>query len=410
MSKKNISQVLFILGVFTTALLLFPYLDAHASSIWQATGSSKGYVSSGAGYETDVTVSDTGIVYTAFEDKQNGKKARVRKLDGSNWTNLADSNNPLGLISSSWGHKPIITAKGSEVYVAFSDQANGKKIRIKKWDGSSWADLSDPSYPNGLISAQQGNEPELVFDKAQNILYVAFQDAASGNRVKVMQWDGDAWSTVSDENNPEGLVSSGAGAEVALEASKIGNSLYLVYEEVSANLRLRVKKYDGSRWSDITDSAHSNGLITDTPGYSPAISVDSQDRIYLVYTYKKEGNTHIMRWDGTAWNLLGNGLAIKGKSIESTVLVDGNDNVIVAMSQYKKVGKQKKSWRVRVRKWDGQNWKDTADSSHRQGFLSKKGKGDPALAEGNGQIYVAFTDYSSRRRARVMYFNPASIQ
>lgn len=410
MFKKNISPVLFTLGTVVVSLLFFPYFSAQANSVWQVVGSNKGYVSLGVAGETDVVVSDTGIVYTAFQDNRNGKKARVRKFEGSSWTDLADSNNPFGLISSSKGYKPALAVKGSEVYAAFSDQANGKKIRVKKWNGSSWTDLADAAYPNGIISAQQGSEPELTFNKAQDILYVAFADSASGSRVKVMCWNGSAWSTVSDESYLDGLVSSGAGAEVALAPSKIDNSLYLVYEDVSTNLRLRVKKYDGSHWTDISDSGHPDGLITSTAGYSPALDVDAQDRIYVVYTYKKEGDTYITQWDGNAWNPLGSGLVVKGKSIESTVTVDDGNNVVVAMSQNKKVGKSKKSWRVRVREWDGQNWKDVADSSHRHGFLSKKGKGDPSLAADNGKIYISFTDCGFRCRARVMYFNLSSVQ
>lgn len=412
--NKNEGKIYFrflITASVFVAVMFFSIIGfADASSVWQVTGSNKGYVSSGAGYETDVAVSDNSIVYTTFQDKRNGKKARVRKFDGNSWADLADSNNPLGLVSASQGNKPAVAAKGNEVYAAFSDKANGNKIRVKKWDGSSWSDLSDATYSSGLVSTSGGSEPELVFNKSQTILYIAFQDATSGNRIKIMQWDGSVWSAVSDDNNPEGLVSAGTGAEVALAPSKAYDDIYIVFEDVSANHRLRVKKWDGSHWLDVTDAAHSDGLITSTAGYSPALDVDTQDRVYVVYTYKKEGNTYITQWDGSAWNPLGNGLAIKGKSIESTVAVDDSDNVIVAMSQNKKVGKSKKSWRVRVRKWNGQSWNDVADSGHKQGFLSRKGKGDPSLATGNGKIYISFTDYSSRRRARVMYFDPANVQ
>lgn len=410
-NQRNIySRILPAVGVFTLGIFLFMFDITAASSVWQAAGSNKGYVSSGAAGETDVVVSDTGIVYTAFQDNRNGKKARVRKLDGNSWTDLADSNNSLGLISTSQGNKPAITAKGNEVFAAFSDKANGQKIRVKKWDGSNWTDLSDVTHASGLVSSGAGSEPELAFNLSQRTLYLGFQDVASGNRIKIMQWDGSAWSTVSDDNNSEGLVSSGGGAEVALAPSKVHDDIYIVFEDASASLRLRVKKWDGIRWLDVTDSSHSNGLITSTPGYSPSIDVDSQDQIYLVYTYKKEGNTHIIYWDGTSWNLLGNGLAIKGKSIESTVVVDNSDNIFVAMSQFKKVGKQKKSWRVRVRKWNGQGWANVADSNHRNGFLSKKGKGDPSLATSNGKIYISYSDYSSRRRARVIFFDNANLR
>jgi len=399
------TNIYFLLITSIALVAILPALPAKANTVWQVAGSSKdkGFASSGAGYETDVAATDQGTAYIAFQDKKNSKKARVRKFNGNSWVDLANANNPQGLISVRQGYKPAIIASGNQVYAAFSDQANNSRVRIKKWDGNNWSDLSDPSHPSGLISSGKGNEPEFTFDKSNNLIYIAFQDENSGNKIKVMKWDGSEWSDASDENNPSGLV--GYGAEVAIAPSRVDNSIYIVYEDVSANLRLRVKKYDGSHWSDITDSAHSNGLISSTPSYSPSISLDSQDRISLVYTYKKEGPTHILYWDGSSWTTLGNGIVASGKTIESQIILDSNDKIFVAMSQRRK---GKTGWGIRVQKWNGQTWVDVSDSSHSKGYLSKKGKGDPSLAVGGNNIYISFTDGGKHRRARVMFFNSGS--
>ena len=408
LTKKSFFQFKLMLLAFAGIILFLPVLKSQASTVWQVTGS-KGVVSTGAGYETDITTSDQGIVYTAFQDKKFGKKARVRKFNGSSWSDLADADNPRGLVSAREGYKPALAAKGNSVYIAFSDQSQNYRVKVKKWDGVNWTDLSDNNHPLGLISSQKGEEPEIQLNKSGSLLYVAFRDELSGSRIKVMQWNGTGWAEVSDENNPSGLISSAGGAEVAIVSSKIDDSLYLTYEDVSNNLRLVVKKFDGSHWSTVTDSTHSDGLITTTPAYSPSISVDSNDHLYLVYTYKKEGDTRILHWDGSSWNTLGNGIVSSGKTIESTVEVDSQNNVLVAMSQYKKVGKRKASWGIKVKKWDGQLWKDVSDSRTPQGFLSRKGKGDPSLTSFGGKIYISFTDYGMSRKARIMFFNPTGI-
>ncbi len=391
--------------IFTGIILFLPFLKTQASTLWQTAGlKNKGFASAGAGNETDITTSNLGTVYIAFQDKKSGSKVRVRKLNGDEWVDLADSNSPGGIVSSQEGYKPSVVAKEDEVYVTFSDQSENNRIRVKKWNGSTWNDLSDSLHPLGLISSQKGEEPEIMFNKSGNFLYVAFRDEASGNRIKFLKWNKSQWEEVSDENNPGGFASPGAGTEVAIAASKIDDSMYLTYEDVSNNLRLKVRKFDGSHWTDITDSAHPDGLITKMPAYSPSLDVDSQDRLYIVYTYKREGNTYVLYWNGSNWGSLGNGIAARGKTIESTIGVDGNNNVLVAMSQYKKVGKRKISWGIRVKKWSDNSWKDVSDSKHKQGFLSKKGKGDPAFAFFSGKTYISFTDCGFSKKARVMFY------
>jgi hypothetical protein len=392
---KSRGALLFVFLV--GGLIIFPNLQVSAKTVWQAAGPAKGYVSAGAGYETDISASSQNQVYAAFEDKSYSKKIRVRKYNGSSWVDLADSNNPHGLITSSPGLKPSVAAKGDEVYVAFTEKATGWRIHVKRWDGSSWSDLADGSHADDLISSGMGYEPELEWDKSQTNLYVAFQDMASGGKVKVMKWDGSAWQDASDGSHPNGLVSSGEGVEAGLAASQIDDSIYLTYEDTSAGLRLRVKKYDGANWTDVTDAAHADGLITNTAAYSPSIAVDSQDRIYLVYTYKKEGATRIIYWNGTSWLPLGNGIVTSGKTIESQVNIDSGDRITVAYSQLKKTGKKSKSWGIRTARWDGQKWVD-------QRSLSKKGKGDPSLTLGSGKVFIIFTDCSARKKVRVMFY------
>lgn len=395
--EKINSRYVWFFSFLVGGLIFIPCIQVSANTVWQAAGSAKGYVSSGAGYETDISASSQNQVYAAFEDKSYSKKIRIRKFNGSNWIDLADPNNPDGLITSSQGLKPSVAAKGDEVYVAFTEKATGWRIHVKRWDGSSWSDLADGSHAAGLISSGAGYEPELEWDKSQSNLYVAFQDMASGGKVKVMKWNGSAWQDAADGTHPNGLVSSGGGAEAGLTASQTDNSIYLVYEDTSAGLRLRVNKFDGANWTDVTDAAHANGLVTNTAGYSPSIALDSQDRIYLVYTYKKEGDTHIIYWNGSNWLPLGNGIVSSGKTIESQVIVDSGDRITVAYSQLKKSGKKGKSWGIRTARWNGQKWVD-------QGSLSKKGKGDPSLTLGSGKVFIIFTDCSARKKARVMFF------
>ncbi len=390
---------------FGVCLVSAVQVQAGIKNGWHiAASGNKGFASENAGYETDIAVSEAGEMYIAFQDKRLNKRVRVRKLVSNKWIDLADNNNPKGAVSGAKAFNPNLAVRNGKVFVAFMDVVAGNRVRVKEWNGSVWRNLADGTYPDGLISFDIGEEPEIKFNRSGTLLYATWRDIASGGRIKVLKWDGVNWSAVTSDNFPDGLISPGSAAEVTLVASKINDSMYFAYEDVTQNFRLAVKKWDGANWSAVADATHPDGLVSATPAYSPSIDVDSMDRIYAVYTYEREGRTYLHFWDGTNWQILGNGIVAEKKTIESTVGVSSKDEVFVAMSQYKKVGKKKIAWGTRVRKWNGNRWVDLEDKKYRQGFISRKGKGDPALAFSGGRIFVSFTDYASSRRARLMSF------
>lgn len=398
---NNRKKIAAISAVLALSFAVASEKSFGAVSSWSdisGAGGKNGLISDKKSGETDIAVSEGGEIFAAYQ--YGNKKAQVKKYDGTRWIELADANNPHGLISAKKGGNPTLATQDGEVYAAFMDNANGTRTRVKKWDGAVWTDLSDGAHPSGLISAMKGFEPVLCFDKSGENLYAAFRDEAGGQKIKVMKWnESSGWSDVADESNADGLISGGVASEVELKSSKINDDVYAAFEDRVNGGRIRAKKWNGSSWQDLSDGNHPEGLVSSVAGFSPAIEPDSLGNLFLIYTGKNGKNTYIHKWNGSNWEDVGGGVAIVGKTLESTMTIDDRSLLYLAFSQ-----KTKSGWRVRTKIWNGSSWLDAKDGKS-QNISKGKGMGDPALAAFENRLYMSFTDARHKNKARVKMLN-----
>jgi hypothetical protein len=393
-----------VVAACLTAVLIFgeASMVLGATSIWtdvSGAGGKKGIVSLKSGKEPDIKVSENGKVYAAFQEGSKNR-ARVREFDGQSWLDLADQNDPRGMISVRKGANPILETRGDEVFVAFSDWANGKRIRVKKWNGSAWSDVSDANHPSGLVSSSAGSEPILAFDKDQQYLYIGFRDDSSGYKARIMRWnESSGWQNVSDLNYPQGLISDGMGLEVDLIAAKDSNNIFAVFEDMNRNNLVRVKKWNGSVWTDLSDASHPDGIVGAQAGFSPSLAMAGNGTLFLVYHGKNKKNTYAYQWNGATWSILGSETVIRGSSNESRAAADERNNLYITYS-YKTKGK----WNVAAKIWNGAVWLDSKIGK-RQDIA--KGMGNPALSVFDNKLYMCVAEgkKQSKAKARVKMLN-----
>lgn len=370
-----------------------------ATSAWSdvlGNNAKKGLISSQKGAETNIAVSESGKIFAAFQDKR--ERVFVKEFNGTNWSNLSGGLNADYIARN--GDKPALAAKENDLYVAYKDLDAGRKAKVKKWDGSAWSDLADANHPQGYISDLGGFEPVLCFDKSGEYLYAAFRDETSGEKIKVIRWNENSiWSDVSDASNPGGLISSAIASEADIKASKNSEDIFVAFEDLANDGRIRVKKWNGTAWNDLSDENHPAGLASPIAGYSPSIDTDAEGNLYLVYTGKNEKNTYIQKWNGRNWENIGDGMAIQGKTIESTIAIDGRGYLYLAYSQ-----KTKSGWRVRMKILQNSLWLDAKDGKS-QNISRGKGKGDPSLATFENRLYMSFSDARNKSKARVKMLN-----
>ncbi len=391
MSKTKIIFAVVFLFLQTAA----PETVFGASSRWiDVSGNNKknGLVSDQKGMETNIAVSPGGEIFVAFQDRR--ERVFVRKFDGQKWRGIPGNSNTAYVARN--GDKPTLAVdKTGNLYLAYKDLDAKKRARVRKWDGSAWSDLSDEYNPSGYISEKGGFEPVLCFDKSGENLYAAFRDEAGGERIKVKKWKKTGWETAADESNPDGLISNSVASEVDLKASKVNDDIFAAFEDRASGNRIRVKKWDGAVWQNLSDASHPDGFVSAVAGFSPSIETDFEGNLYLTYTGRDNKNTYVHKWDGSAWEDIAGGVAIHGRTIESILTIDNRNLVYLAYSV-----KKRGNWRVRMNVWNGSVWLGAPDREN-QNVSRGKGKGDPSLAVLENKVYMSFTDAKNRNRARV---------
>jgi hypothetical protein len=386
---------------FLLAALFLPLFAYSASNYnWTDLNGRKtknGLASIEKANETNIAVSDSGKVYLAFQNKRD--RVFVREFDGLGWTDLPGDSRTSYLARN--GLNPVLETKDSDVYATYMDLDAGGKARVRKWNGASWSNVEDSGHAQGYISARQGFEPELCFDNSKENLYAAFRDEASGERIRIMKWnESSGWSNVSDGSNPDGLISSSTASEVALAASQIDDQTYAAFEDINSGGRIRVKKWTGASWENLSDGNHPEGLVSEEQGFSPALATDASGNLFLVYAGKGYKNIYVLKWSGSFWEDVGGGIAETGGTVEPAIIADRTGKVFIAYSKKIKRGK----WKVKAKVWDSGSWEATRSGGSI--YLSRgKGKGDPFFATSGNRLHISFSDSRQGGRARIKFLN-----
>ena len=395
------------------------------NSSWRDVGggdSDNGTISEGKGGETNVGVTEGGILVASFEDKANNERIRVRYFKDGNWIDIEDKKNPKGLVSFGKGDTPCIETKKEEIFVSFTEYDRNERPRVIKWNGNNWYDLADANYPEGFLSKYTSHEPVISFDKSETYLYAVFEENKTEDKtkslLKMMRWDGNGWSVVRGNNGRE-YINNSFAREADIKHSNMDDSMYIAYEDILNGNKIRVLKWNGEKFSLLCDNQYLDGFVGNIKGYSPAITIDGKDNLYLVFSIDKPGKTLAFMWNGKKWNEMGQkGIVTSKNTIESTIIADNkSDDIFVAYSEYKdnvvrkrvcddgKEELRKKGiWRVKIRKWENSEWHDVEDCNN--GYISNgNGKGDPSLVIFDDVLYVIFTDEESGNRARVKAYS-----
>ncbi|WP_373048583.1 hypothetical protein [Vulgatibacter sp.] len=146
-----------------------------------------------------------------------------------------------------------------------------------------------------VIGHAEGRVRELLFH-GDHLWVAGHFTLDEGGFAGLALWDGAAWSS------PPGGAADGPVYELLVE----GESLYVGggFENIGGTAASQIASFDGSSWT-----AHDFDL---GPGTVYALSIGTGGEIFaggMLFRDPEEGRGGIARWDGTQWELLGDGVA-----------------------------------------------------------------------------------------------------
>lgn len=176
-----------------------------------------------------------------------------------------------------FAYYPELIEYNNDVYVIMSELNSNKKIRVQKWNGSSWEYTDGASNYLNYNGTEYGYDPKLIV--FNNQLYAIWYEFNSNIRqIRVKTYNGSSWTFI------DGGASTGLNYDTNKNAYNpelhIHNSeLYALWTEetASVNREKKAKKYNGTIWENL-------GSIPTEIEYNPNLnSDDPQITVFNIY-------------------------------------------------------------------------------------------------------------------------------
>ncbi len=260
---------------------------------WQTVGT--GVVSTGlTTYESLAISPKDGTLYLAYFDNANGNKATVMKFNsGTNsWETVGTGGVSTG---TAYNESLVISPTDGTPYLAYEDAANGNKATVMKFNGTSWEAVG-----TGVVSTGQALYESLTI-ATDGTPYLAYEDYDNGGKATVMKFNSgtNSWEAVGT-----GVVSTGATGYERLAISPTDGTPYLAYRDDDNSYKATVMKFNGTSWEAVgTGGVSTGGALYE----SLAIAADGTP--YLAYLNGSNGGkATVMKFNGTSWEAVGTGV------------------------------------------------------------------------------------------------------
>lgn len=230
----------------------------------------------------------------------------------------------------------MVFDEDNNLYVGGYFTTAGKEIAdlVAKWDGTSWSGLGGGLFPNNPPGNGGRGVSSMVIDK-NGTLYATGYDISEKYWQDdfLVKFEGDVWTSIGREWGTLAWA-------VAIDKE---DNLYVSGYVGQGNPLSHVIKWDGTSWSDLGEG------LNDDPS---ELVVDGAGNVYAAGRFDSSGTTatnRIAKWDGVSWTSLGKG--IDGIHV-SVLAIDSNDNLYVG-GLFDTAGGMPVS---NIAKWDGVSW------------------------------------------------------
>ncbi|MDI9366514.1 MAG: hypothetical protein QM541_16275, partial [Flavobacterium sp.] len=344
---------------------------ASGGGSWGKVGSA-GIAAGGTTYNS--TVKDaSGNLYVAYTDAANGDKLAVKKWTASSntWSEVGS-----GISAGAATYNSIVVDASGNLYVAYTDDANSKKLTVKKWTASSntWASVGSTAF-----TSTEAAYISMVIDAYGNNLYVAYKESVNSKLV-IQKWDGTTWVPVG--------AAAGISNSLVFHISMVidaSSNLYVAYQDLTASLapRLFVQKYDSlaGSWGYVATTV-ATGISAGGALYNSMVR-DASGNLYVAYKDEnKSGKLTVQKYNGTSWSVLGSTGISAGTATYNSIGIDGTGNVYVAYSD------GSKSDKLTVQKWDGTSWSVVGGTT---GISAGGTTYNSMVVDASGILYVVYS-------------------
>ena len=270
--------------------------------------------------------------------------ARVYSWDGSQWLKLGSNINAQAQ-GEKFGWSVALSSDGTTVALGapqHSDHGVFKgQTRIYRWDGWNWLQLGSPIDGETNVD-YSGWSVDLNADGTTVVIGAPFNDDGNSydmGHSRIYRWNGTQWNQLGEDVDGE-ATGDGFGKSIAYSAD--GTTLAIGAPHVlgdgnSQHSRTRMYRWVNDAWLPLGD-AITGEANRDRSGWSVSLSADG-NTVAIGAPYNDangsgSGHTRIYRWDGQAWQKLGDDIDGDGDGVASgdlsgwSVSLSGDGNTV----------------------------------------------------------------------------------
>lgn len=310
------------------------------------------------GEVTALALAPNGVVYAGGEfTKAGGVAARhIARWDGRSWQPLGEGID---------GEVYAIAVDGDDIYVAgkFGVAGGVTANGIALWDGAAWSTVGDGTGPmdDYFGTPQPGRIYAMLINNDK--LYVGgdfvAMDGVSANNVA--QWDGAVWSALGEGMGELDWENKFVPQAIVYTLATDGTTLYAggdfkLADGTTAN---SVAQWDGNAWSALSDGV----TLTDGNGEAQKGTVKAlalhNGALYAGGWFDKAGGkaaNHIAVWQGNSWSPLGVGVRAAQYASEAPIrALTFSGNTLYAGGLFVGAGNQTIDL---LAKWENNSWSE----------------------------------------------------
>lgn len=333
---------------------------------------------------------------------QQETEIRVMKWDGSQWS-AADDGSGLNFMSSSSASSPSLTVYQGCLYTIWTEAETSfmggypfNQIMAKKNCGDGWVSTTSGNDP--LSGSGRGEMPELlVYHDDLYATWIGTSDGSTGRKIQVKKYDGSVWT-----NEAVDMTFVPNGTAFGPRLAVYQDDLYLTWSEQMVDspyysyIPVMKRTANGAgkvTWANV--SGNSGITNTTTSAGSPVLQAYN-GLLYAVWRDNNPAQLKVSSFDGSVWSPVGSGNLDKpaGAQSQSPNLFVYNQKLVAVWNDVQSQGFQ---WKQRVEEYDGTNW-SPAD----QGLAGTNLGNVTSFALLNNAMYLAWSDvskiYVSERR------------
>ena len=293
---------------------------------------------------------------------------------------------------------------GAPVVAWDDDRGDGEEIYIRRWNGSTWAEIGNGSATGGGISSTPGasTSPSLVVASDGSPLVAWETSAGADYEIYLRRWNGSAWVAMGGSASGGGISNNNAGSYApSLVVDAGGAPIVAWYDAGDGDWEIYVRRWNGSSWVEMGDNSAAGGGISNNSGSSrlPSLAVGPDGVPIIAWEDDSSGNLeiYVRRWNGSAWVEMGSGSASgggisnnAGNSYTPSPVISANGTPIIAWHD-----NSSSNWEAYVRRWNGLTWVEMDSGSAAGGGISNNAGNSytPSLAVApDGRVFVVWAD------------------